>query len=105
MLAAPTIYDVALEPLLTLLTIRQLYILIQVALSDSERVSGSELDRDSDINLCSTLGSAYQLSGHHHTAKDVLERALRLCQSNNSSRNLQEAGIALSLGTAYRLER
>ena len=65
-------------------------------------MSGFQLDRDRDIELCSTLGSAYELAGNHHAAKDVLERALRLCENENGKNSLQAASIALKLGSSYR---
>ena len=70
--------------------------------SGPDRVSGFELDSGREISLCSSLGSAYQLDGNHHGARDVLERALRVCEENNGKNSLQAAGIALKLGSSYR---
>ena len=46
----------------------------------STTVSGFQLDANHEMNLCLLLGEGYPLVGRYREAKDVLERALRVCE-------------------------
>ena len=55
------------------------------------------------MNLCSWLGKGYtDLVGRYREAKDMLERALRLCEREGWKETKLATEIALSLGDTYR---
>ena len=54
------------------------------------------------MDLCYNLGKGYLLAGKSNRAQEALERALRLCESNNGKGTVKAADIASKLGTCYR---
>ena len=54
------------------------------------------------MNLCSWLGEGYTLVGRYREAKDMLERAQRLCEGEEGKETELATGIALSLGDTYK---
>ena len=52
--------------------------------------------------LCSWLGDGYNLVGRYREAKDVLERAQRVCEGEGGKETELASRIAVWLGDTYK---
>lgn len=54
------------------------------------------------MDLCHSLGKGYLLAGKSKRAREVLERALNLCENTDGKGTVKSANIASKLGSCYR---